>query len=114
MSDSVINDVVFSQLLIDVGEEMLPMLVDVFAEETTERIRDLKEMCVDTDYEKVAHSCHSIKSSAGTYGAHFVQKQAEELEVIAKEKNTSEIEIKLPLLIESLQAAVDELSAKCD
>lgn len=112
MDSSVINEAIFSQLLADVGEEMLPDLVAVFNEESGERIDELNAMRDSIDNQRIAQSCHSIKSSAGTYGALAVQKHAEELEVMAKSENTQEVSVKLPLLIDSLQAAVDELSAK--
>lgn len=112
MENSIINEAIFSQLLVDVGEDMLPALVAVFSEESVERIIDLKTLVTNVDNDRVAQSCHSIKSSAGTYGALDVQKHAEELEVMAKAESTRDVQAKLPLLIDSLQAAVDELSVK--
>ena len=113
MDITVINESVFSQLLVDVGEDMLPALVDVFNEETAERIADLQELMVNFDNDKVAQSCHSIKSSAGTYGALQVQQHAEELEIMAKSNNTDEVQVKLPLLIKSLEDAISSLALKC-
>jgi len=112
MDNSEINEAIFSQLLADVGEEMLPDLVAVFNEESTERIDELNSMRDNIDNQRIAQSCHSIKSSAGTYGALSVQKHAEELEVMAKSESTEEVAVKLPLLIDSLKAVVDELSDK--
>jgi len=114
MENTVINETVFSQLLVDVGEEMLPALVAVFNEETTERISDLQALMVNVDNDKVAQSCHSIKSSAGTYGALTVQQHAEELEIMAKSNHTDEVQLKLPLLIDSLQDAINALVLKCN
>lgn len=114
MDNTVINETVFSQLLVDVGEEMLPALVEVFNEETTERIADLQDLMVNVDHDKVAQSCHSIKSSAGTYGALIVQQHAEELEIMAKSNSTVEVQTKLPLLISSLQDAINALALRCD
>lgn len=114
MESTVINETVFSQLLVDVGEEMLPALVAVFNEETSERISDLQALMVNVDNNKVAQSCHSIKSSAGTYGALVVQQHAEELEVMAKSNRTEEVQEKLPLLIGSLEDAISALALRCD
>lgn len=114
MENTVINETVFTQLLVDVGEEMLPALVDVFNEETTERIADLRALMTSVDNDKVAQSCHSIKSSAGTYGALIVQQHAEELEIMAKSNSTAEVQVKLPLLIKSLEDAISALTLKCD
>jgi len=114
MDNTIINESVFSQLLLDVGEDMLPALVAVFNEETTERISDLQALMVNVDNSKVAQSCHSIKSSAGTYGALIVQQHAEELEVMAKSNSTVEVQVKLPLLINSLQDAINALALRCD
>ncbi|PKH06552.1 Hpt domain-containing protein [Moritella sp. Urea-trap-13] len=114
MENTVINETVFTQLLVDVGEDMLPALVDVFKEETTERIADLRALMASVDNDKVAQSCHSIKSSAGTYGALIVQQHAEELEVMAKSNSTAEVQVKLPLLIKSLEDAISALTLKCD
>ncbi|QUM76404.1 Hpt domain-containing protein [Moritella sp. 24] len=114
MENTAINETVFSQLLVDVGEEMLPALVAVFNEETTERISELELLVVNVDNHKVAQNCHSIKSSAGTYGALVVQQHAEELEIMAKSNHTDEVQEKLPLLIGSLQDAINELSLRCD
>lgn len=114
MDNTVINETVFSQLLVDVGEEMLPALVAVFNEETAERILELQALMVNVDNNKVAQNCHSIKSSAGTYGALMVQQHAEELEVMAKSNNTADIQVKLPLLIKSLEDAIHALTLKCD
>lgn len=114
MENTVINETVFSQLLVDVGEEMLPALVAVFNEETTERISDLQALMINVDNNKVAQSCHSIKSSAGTYGALLVQQHAEELEIMAKSNSTEEVQVKLPLLINSLQDAINALALRCD
>ncbi|QUM89523.1 Hpt domain-containing protein [Moritella sp. 36] len=114
MENTVINETVFSQLLVDVGEDMLPALVAVFNEETTERINDLQALMLDIDNNKVAQSCHSIKSSAGTYGALLVQQHAEELEIMAKSNHTEEVQAKLPLLIHSLEDAINALALRCD
>lgn len=114
MDKTVINEAVFAQLLVDVGEEMLPALVEVFNEETAERITDLKALLLDVDNDKVAQSCHSIKSSAGTYGALLVQQHAEELEIMAKSNRTDEVQVKLPLLITSLEDAVNALALRSD
>ena len=114
MENTIINESVFSHLLVDVGEDMLPALVAVFNEETTERISDLQALMVNIDNNKVAQSCHSIKSSAGTYGALIVQQHAEELEVMAKSNSTGEVQVKLPLLISSLQDAINALALRCD
>ena len=114
MENTVINETVFSQLLVDVGEDMLPALVAVFNEETIERINDLQALMVDVDNNKVAQSCHSIKSSAGTYGALLVQQHAEELEIMAKSNHTEEVQAKLPLLIHSLEDAINALALRCD
>lgn len=114
MESAVINETVFTQLLVDVGDEMLPALVEVFNEETTERISDLQALMANLDNDKVAQNCHSIKSSAGTYGALIVQQHAEELELMAKSNNTAEVQVKLPLLIKSLEDAITALTLKCD
>lgn len=114
MENTVINETVFTQLLADVGDEMLPALVAVFNEETTERITDLQALMVSVDNNKIAQNCHSIKSSAGTYGALIVQQHAEELEVMAKSNCTAEVQVKLPLLIKSLEDAISALTLKCD
>jgi len=114
MESAVINEEIFSQLLEDVGEDMLPALVAVFNEESSERILDLQDLVANIDNHKVAQSCHSIKSSAGTYGALLVQQHAEELERMAKAEKTDDVQVKLPVLIESLQDAINVLTLKCD
>ncbi len=113
MESAVINEKVFTQLLEDVGEDMLPALVAVFNEESSERILDLQDLTENIDTQRVAQSCHSIKSSAGTYGALLVQKHAEELERMAKAEKKDDVQVKLPVLIGSLQDAIKALALKC-
>jgi HPt (histidine-containing phosphotransfer) domain-containing protein len=114
MESAVINEKIFAQLLEDVGEDMLPALVAVFHEESSERISDLQDLVANIDNHKVAQNCHSIKSSAGTYGALLVRQHAEELEQMAKAENTDDVQGKLPVLIGSLQEAIKALALKCD
>lgn len=112
MENDVIDDAIFSRLIADVGEDMLVTLVEVFKEETGERLDELVTLTNDFDNQKVAENCHSLKSSAAIYGALSVQKSAEELEVLAKARETEKVKKKLPVLIMNLKNAIAAIHQK--
>ncbi len=112
MENDVIDEAIFSQLLADVGEDMLTTLVEVFKEETGDKLDALTVLAEDIDNQKIADNCHSIKSSAAIYGALDVKKSAEELEILAKAHETEKVKEKLPHLIINLKNAIAAIHQK--
>lgn len=78
---------VIEQLKKDVGHELLPKLFDVFSKESESLCQQILTVeILDTETIRL---CHSLKSSAKTYGAMPLAHFAEALEALAKQQQSS-------------------------
>ena len=91
----------------DLGE-----LVEMFVDEMPERVRTLKELADEQDWNQLARTAHQLKGAAGSYGFDQLTPYAKQLELFARE-GSSEPEIRAALnklvdLCERTRAGVAE------
>ncbi|MCX6984552.1 MAG: response regulator, partial [Lentisphaerae bacterium] len=90
--DSIIFDVDSLMERISGDREFFEELVKLFIEDTPKHFASLKNAFKDKDVEAIQHIAHTIKGSAGNFGAASLQKVAFSLEQTAKTGNFRKIE----------------------
>ncbi|WP_144209645.1 hybrid sensor histidine kinase/response regulator [Shewanella donghaensis] len=81
---TLLNQQVFDELLQAVGEASLAKMMKVFHGETQMRIATLKTITADGSREKIEDEVHTIKSSAGSFGAQKLSEVATQLEAASR------------------------------
>jgi HPt (histidine-containing phosphotransfer) domain-containing protein len=87
------------------GDRFLTELIDIFLQDTPLRIKELSEAVSAGDAAVAMRAAHSIKGSAGNFGATAFARLAFECEIAAKAGSLTEVAKKLPTL-EATFAAV--------
>lgn len=82
-----INETTWEQLARDVGEECMPLIINQFLEELSERPNSLNQALVAKDLQNIAEQAHVIKSTARTVGLDAIADLANETESAAKVGN---------------------------
>jgi CheY-like chemotaxis protein/HPt (histidine-containing phosphotransfer) domain-containing protein len=83
--DDVLDITVLEQLRHDLDEIVLPDLIDAFLSEARQRSRRMVEAAVTGNLPMVEREAHTLKSSAGTFGATRLARAVESLERICRE-----------------------------
>lgn len=73
--------------------ELYNKIVDVFFNETSQKLVELKSSVEGKDYEKIISISHSIKGAAGNITASRVQECAKTLEFAGKDKEINDIDV---------------------
>lgn len=68
------------------NEEIMKSIIQLFLEETPKQLKDLEEKLACGDIEAATNGAHSIKGSAGNFGATQMRKHACHLEELCREK----------------------------
>ncbi len=85
-----INTQALQQLRSDVGDEVLPMILDRFCEELGQRADSLREALAASDLKGIGLHAHSVKSTARTCGLDEVADCAALTESAARESRTED------------------------
>lgn len=75
---------VFERLIEDVGEEILPELIDTFLGELNTRAEKLEQAASERDLPTLAAQAHPLKSSSANFGAMGLSQLASEIESTAR------------------------------
>lgn len=105
---------VLEQLKRDTSEEILPSILKIFITETELRLEALQTHCKTCDWPAIETEAHTLKSSAGSFGAVSLQVMACDLEAAAREENNAKLERlmnDLPAIVENTRF---QLSPMCD
>ncbi len=94
----------------DDGGEFLKEIIDIFLEDTPQRIAELDASLLSGERNKFVRAAHSIKGSSANMGAFALRDTAQRLEHEAKEKNLSELEPLLSELKSDYKAVEVEIS----
>lgn len=92
----------------DDGGKFLTELIDIFLADTPVRLRELAAATAAADLATATRAAHSIKGSAGNFGAATLSSLAMEVEHAAKAGRLDEVRAKSPALE---QAAADVFAA---
>jgi signal transduction histidine kinase/CheY-like chemotaxis protein len=71
------------------NEDELMMLLTLFIKKMAKQVPDLKEAIMKKDYKQIALNAHSIKGSSANFRLESLQKDASEMEIMAKAKNAN-------------------------
>lgn len=92
------------------GQDMVPVLVNMFLEEAPAQVSDLKDAFAAADASRVRHIAHSLKSSAATLGATKLAQVFAELEQRARENALADIGDLDAMLLGILTDSMDALN----
>jgi PAS domain S-box-containing protein len=83
---AVLDTGVFAQLARDTSAEIVPRMLAAFCKETHTRIAVLKQLGDNdaTDFERLQHEAHTLKSSAATFGATELHRVARDVELACR------------------------------
>ena len=81
MTESAIDQAIFSELKEATGEDFVVELVQTFLEEATHMLAELKQAVANSDAESYRRAAHSIKSNANTFGAVGLAELARKIEL---------------------------------
>ena len=85
-----VDEEVFQRLKRDVGEELLPEMIEIFVNESRERLENFKLAIKDRNFATLRAEAHAIKSSSGAVGLTFLQHMAYEVELACREERFEE------------------------
>jgi len=98
------------QLAHDTSPQTLPRMLAAFRKETVSRVRAIAQHLSPPDVEQLQREAHSLKSSAGTFGAFELQQLAQELELACRNGQAADAEEKARRIPE----AWDQVSIELD
>jgi len=71
------------------NEEELIMLLTLFLKKMKSTLRDLEQAIQNKEYRSIALLAHNIKGSSGNFRIDFLQRNASEMENMAKSENNT-------------------------
>lgn len=74
---------------IGLKEKHMPILISTFLEETSSLLDRLEDLVETLNYSEIEAKAHSIKGSAGNLCFNDISEMAKEMELAAREKNSS-------------------------
>ncbi|MDH5514468.1 MAG: PAS domain S-box protein [Gammaproteobacteria bacterium] len=84
-----LDEQVFQQLADDVTPDMVPVMMQMFIDEMVQRAGNLSAALDDSSMDTVENEAHTLKSSAGTFGAARLHELASDIEVACRAGNRS-------------------------
>jgi two-component system sensor histidine kinase/response regulator len=90
--DDVLDIAVLEQLRHDLDEIVLPDLIDAFLSEARQRSRRMAEAVATDDATIIEREAHTLKSSAGTFGAARLVRAVQTMERACRETDTASVE----------------------
>jgi len=97
------------QLARDTSAEMLPRMLEAFRTEATSRVQTIAQHLSPAALEQLQREAHSLKSSAGTFGALELQQLAHKLELACRNDQPGDIEETARSIIEAWEQVNIEL-----
>ncbi|CAM3043615.1 Hpt domain-containing protein [Vibrio rarus] len=93
-----------------VGQEVLPTLLEIFTQELQQYIGQIQQLTFDEQTrETLARICHAIKGSAPSFGANVLAQKASNMDAQYKKQSWEEFDQGADELISILRRTVYEL-----
>jgi len=105
-----VNLSVLRQLQKDTGEQVLPVILDLFIDECKDRLTALSDGHEKQNWKVLENEAHALKSTSGSFGAIKLQAYAREIELAAKNRDINSIDKIIPDLEETTHLSLKELS----
>ena len=100
-SENTLNHEIVDQLVKDVGEDMIPKMMEIFFKEIHQRCESIDELLKSEDIEQIGKEAHAIKSSSGGVGAMLLSDAAKEVEHASRDGRHEDV-IKLVVYLKPL------------
>jgi PAS domain S-box-containing protein len=100
---------VLKRLADDTSEQIMPMLLNTYLEETRKRIPRLLSLHETSQLTELSHEAHTLKSSSGTFGAHQLQELARIIEQAAKNAEQAILDAAMKRLSASAERSLSAL-----
>lgn len=84
---TVLDETVLKQLERDINTKTLKKLLEMFIEETEERLQAIQQLSQREQWDSVAREGHTLKSTAGSFGLKYLCNKAQELDESCQRKN---------------------------
>jgi PAS domain S-box-containing protein len=97
------------QLAEDTDINLLPQLIDTFINTAIQQIEAITVATSEADFQKIAASAHSLKSSSATYGAFYLNELVKSIETASKKNDHALLTSILPLMEAEALAVYDKL-----
>jgi two-component system sensor histidine kinase/response regulator len=110
-----LNYKVIYELINDIGMEVVPDMLRIYIEETSQREELIQAAVISMDYETLRSESHALKSSSGSVGLVTLQKQAMVIEAACRQENFDEAvaaATSLPKLVQSCLAELERYMAR--
>ncbi|MEZ9925867.1 Hpt domain-containing protein [Vibrio breoganii] len=105
-----------TSLRAQVGEEAMPVLLDIFKQELQQYIGQIEGAAAsEENREMIARTCHAIKGSAPSFGAALLSEKATEMDAFYKQQQLQDFDNQCDELIALLRRTVfklDQLQAQ--
>lgn len=88
---NLIDEQVIAELESVLGAESLQQMLQVFLKETEQRLDDIQRLSDEDNHSAIADEAHTLKSSAGSFGAQALFEAAKQLEHLAQSSDVKVI-----------------------
>jgi HPt (histidine-containing phosphotransfer) domain-containing protein len=109
---SLLDDAVLERLEEDVGPELLPGMLQTFVAEARRLVAGIEGAVERGDMDAARNHAHTLKGSAGTFGAPALQSAALVLERAAAEGNADLTRSCLPTLTAAARGSLDLVTSR--
>jgi PAS domain S-box-containing protein len=86
--DACVDVSTLKHLIDDVGEEVVPTMLDIYVQETRDRLKRIEQAANEEDFSNLRSEAHALKSSSGALGAILLQDRAFQVELACKESRS--------------------------
>ncbi len=107
-----IDERVLDRLIEDVGDERTHRLLRAFASETQRRMERILALAGERNLTALRDECHTLKGSAGSFGAVAVERQANAIVAACLAGDTAGALVQVDELRDSVDAALGALDAR--
>lgn len=101
---------IIDQLEKDTSADILPTILNIFTQETEKRLTDIADIQVSQDWNALAEQAHTLKSSAGSFGATELQGAARLLEVHLENSEYQKIHAEMKEFLALGQATIQAIN----
>lgn len=90
------------------GNDFVVQMIDLFIENISTKLREIHQGRGQSDAEAIKQAAHSIRSSAGNFGANAIMALTESIEAVAQEKNWIQLDMHIDELAGLLNAITEQ------
>ena len=107
-----LNEAVLQRLEKDASLEVIPEIVSMFVRETRSRLARMSDALEQMDLACLESESHTLKSSAGTFGAAILEERARELELASKAGNADPVVEMMAAIEDAAECTIKALAER--